>query len=104
MGHKNWNLLAIHVRTNHIHVVVQAEQNPESVMIHFKAYATRALNAHDGHQTRRKIWARHGSTKYLWEAEDVRSVVRYVVEEQGLPMAVWINPNPNPIMPFPPVT
>src|SRR5580704_7660823 len=30
--HRNWDLLAAHVRTNHVHVVVGAEVPPEKVM------------------------------------------------------------------------
>ena len=41
--HRGWNLLAAHVRTNHVHVVVEAEVQPERVMVEFKSYASRAL-------------------------------------------------------------
>jgi REP element-mobilizing transposase RayT len=44
--YRNWNLLAAHVRTNHVHVVVVvgAAEKPESVMNTLKAYASRKLN------------------------------------------------------------
>jgi len=42
--HRNWGLLAAHVRTNHVHVVVEAEVGPEMVMNAFKSYASRSLN------------------------------------------------------------
>jgi len=88
--HRGWTLLAAHVRTNHIHVVVEAEVRPEKVMNDFKSYASRGLNrlASDGPDRRR--WARHGSTRWLWKDQDVRDAIRYVVEEQGEPMAVYI--------------
>lgn len=35
-------MLAAHVRTNHVHVVVDAGIDPERVMRDFKAYAARA--------------------------------------------------------------
>jgi REP element-mobilizing transposase RayT len=98
MSHRNWNLLAVHVRSNHVHLVLQAGASPEKLLSYFKAYASRALNHRYG--TRARRWSRHGSTRYLWSAADVRSAVRYVVDEQGLPMAVWVNPEPNPISPF----
>ena len=41
-------LLAAHVRTNHVNVVVEAEVPPEKVMNDFKAYASRSLNRFDG--------------------------------------------------------
>jgi hypothetical protein len=34
-------------------------------------------------------WARHGSTRWLWKDEDVRQALRYVIEEQGEPMALF---------------
>jgi hypothetical protein len=42
--HRGWMLLAAHVRTNHVHAVVEAEVQPERVMSDFKVYASRALN------------------------------------------------------------
>lgn len=88
--HRCWNLLAPHVRTNHVHVVVDAEGPPEKVMNDFKSYASRGLNRllHDG--AARNRWARHGSTRWLWKDQDVWEAIRYVVEEQGEPMAVYV--------------
>ena len=43
-GQRGWSLLAAHVRSNHVHTVVQAEVPPERVMNDFKAYASRRLN------------------------------------------------------------
>ncbi len=42
--HRGWTLFAAHVRTNHVHVVVEAEVRPEKVMNDFKSYASRGLN------------------------------------------------------------
>ena len=52
-------------------------------MLTFKAYASRKLGAG------RKRWTRHGSTRYLWTDEDVKAAIRYVVEGQGEPMAMY---------------
>jgi len=41
---RNWDLLAAHVRTNHVHVVVQADKKPEYVLNALKYYASRFLN------------------------------------------------------------
>ena len=41
--YRGWQLYAINVRTNHVHVVVSADETPERVMKDFKAYATRRL-------------------------------------------------------------
>ena len=59
------NLLVAHVRTNHVHVVVEAEVQPERVMVEFKSYASRALNSLGLDGPDRRRWARHGSTRWL---------------------------------------
>ena len=85
--HRKWLLLAAHVRTNHVHAVVDAGVQPERVMNDFKAYASRELNRLES--STRKRWARQGSTRWLREGEDVRGAIQYVVERQGEPMAVF---------------
>jgi REP element-mobilizing transposase RayT len=85
--HRGWILLAAHVRTNHVHAIVDAGIAPERVMRDFKAYASRALK-------HPKAWTRHGSTRYLWERDQVAHAMRYVVEGQGDPMAVFVDTAP----------
>jgi REP element-mobilizing transposase RayT len=93
-AHRGWNLLAAHVRSNHVHVILEAEVSPEKVMNDFKAYASRALNRLEGEEGGRRRWARHRSTRWLWKDEDVREAIRYVVEEQGKPMAIFLSDVP----------
>ena len=98
--HRSWRLLAAHVRSNHVHMVVAAEQAPEGILTEVKAYATRALRGHGFGDESRKRWARHGSTRYLWEPKHVAAAVEYVVHEQGEPMAVWYEePGVSPPLP-----
>jgi len=85
---QNWMLLAAHVRSNHVHMVVDAEVSPERVMNDIKAYASRRLNEVRLDGPDRKRWARHGSTRWLWNREHVSAAIHYVVEEQGDAMAV----------------
>ena len=87
---RGWSLLAAQVRTNHVHVVVEAGVRPEIVMNAFKSYASRGLNRLGRDGSDRKRWARHGSTRWLWKDQDVQDAIRYVVEEQGEPMAVFV--------------
>ena len=89
-SHRSWGLLAAHVRTNHVHAVVEADERPEKVMSDFKSYASRGLNNLRRDGSDRKRWARHGSTRWLWKDKDVREAIRYVVESQGEPMAVFV--------------
>ena len=88
--HRGWTLIAAHVRTNHAHVVIEAAARPERIMNDFKSYASRRLNAVEHGPTDRRRWARHGSTRWLWNDQAVREAIRYVVEKQGEPMAVFV--------------
>ena len=82
-----WLIFAVQVRIRHVHVVVQATgEAPEEVMRRFKAYASRQLNL----RGRKRWWSRHGNTKYLWNLIAVEAATRYVVEEQGEPMALYV--------------
>jgi hypothetical protein len=87
--YKNWRLLAAQVRSNHMHVIVDADVSPELVMNAFKAYASRALDIAYPREKGRIRWARHGSTRHLWSAEGVEAAMRYVLEKQGEPMACY---------------
>src|SRR5689334_9482829 len=86
--HRQWPLLAVHVRTKHVHVVVQACADGDKVMNDFKAYASRHLNEAGFESRDRKRWTRHGSTRRLWTEAAVEAAIHYVVHEQGEPMAV----------------
>jgi REP element-mobilizing transposase RayT len=92
--HRGWMLVAAHVRTNHIHVVITGNCKPEGILIAMKAYSSRALNRCELDSTERRRWARHGSTRYLWTGDAVQAAIRYVVHEQGEPMGVFETPAP----------
>ena len=83
-------LLAAHVRSNHVHAIVEAETLPERIMNEFKSYASRELNRLTSDGPEGKRWARHGSTRWLWKDEDVRQALPCVIDEQGEPMALFI--------------
>lgn len=87
--HRGWYLLAAHVRSTHVHSVMEAEAEPERVMNDFKAYSSRRLNRMKLDAPDRKRWARHGSTRWLWKPENVAAAMQYVVAEQGDPMSVF---------------
>ena len=89
---RGWSLLAAHVRTNHVHAVVDGEATPEKMMHSFKSYASRALNDMAIDARDRKRWARHGSTRWVRERDSITAAVRYVVYEQGASMAVYERP------------
>lgn len=71
----------MHVGSVHIHVVICAGEPPEKVMNSMKAICTRRLKE-AGLAGERKVWARHGSTRYLWKEKDARDACIYVQEMQ----------------------
>jgi REP element-mobilizing transposase RayT len=78
-----------HVRSNHVHTVVEAEKPPERVMGDFKAYASRRLNRMRLDEPKRRRWAHHGSTRWLWKPQHVSAAMHYVVVEQGEAMKLF---------------
>lgn len=81
--HRRWDIHALNVRTNHVHVVVEApETAPESVMNDFKAWATRRLREAGLVDENAKLWTRHGSTRHLFDAEALMSAIDYVKNRQ----------------------
>jgi len=91
--YRQWVLLAAHIRSNHVHIVIHAMFAPEQIMNTIKSYASRHLNEAKLDGMRVNRWTRHGSTRYLWKATEVEATIQYVVHEQGLPMAVFENKN-----------
>ena len=87
--YRGWCLLAAHVRTTNVHTVVEAEVPPERVMGDFKAYASRYLNRMRLDGSDRKLWTRHGSTRWLWKPQHISAAIQYVVAEQGEAMVVF---------------
>ncbi|MEO7659790.1 MAG: transposase [Pyrinomonadaceae bacterium] len=80
---RGYELMAINVRTNHVHVVVTAYVKPEKVINAFKANATRELRATglvDGSQ---QVWSRGGSRRYLWKQSHLSGAIDYVLFGQG---------------------
>ena len=86
--YRGWTLFAAHVRTVHVHAVVQAAVPPEKVLKDWKRYASRKLNEAGLGTPDRKRWTRHGSTRYLWKEEELTLAVHYVLHEQGEAMEV----------------
>lgn len=82
--YRDWTLHAINVRTNHVHIVVSADQTPERVMIDFKSWCTRRLVEAGLVRKGIRIWTRHGSTRYIWNENQLQNAGRYVVEDQGV--------------------
>jgi REP element-mobilizing transposase RayT len=87
--HRGWKLWAVHVRTNHVHIVVTAVEAPEKVMADFKAWASRRLREAFGEPADRDRWTQHGSTRWVDTEDSLGAAITYVVEEQGEAMACF---------------
>jgi REP element-mobilizing transposase RayT len=83
--HRTWTLLAAHVRSNHVHIVVGADETAERVMNTFKIYASRALNAAGLDSADRNRWSRHGSTRHLYTKDSITAAMHYVWPSSASP-------------------
>jgi REP element-mobilizing transposase RayT len=86
---RGWRLHAINARTNHIHVVVTANRDPDEVMNQFKAWSSRKLSDASGRtqavakKAGRRHWFTEGGDKALIESEDyLEHAIQYVLEQQ----------------------
>jgi len=55
---RGYELLAINIRSNHLHAVVSANATPEKIANEFKAYATRRLREAELVTKDKTVWAR----------------------------------------------
>jgi hypothetical protein len=62
---RGWRLIAMHIRSNHVHLVVQGASTPERMLNDFKSYASRRISKQLNESRKLKRWTRHGSTRYL---------------------------------------
>lgn len=84
--HRGWDLHAVAVRTNHVHVLVTATDKPEKVLSSLKGWCTRRIREANLIEPDLKLWSHHGSTVYLWDDEQMQRAWLYVVEGQGAPL------------------
>lgn len=82
-NYKGWNLHALKVLCDHVHVVVNALSRPEPVMTCLKAWSTRRLRESGLIAKDARVWSRHGSTRYLWTCEAIEDASVYTLEAQG---------------------
>ncbi|MBK7725394.1 MAG: hypothetical protein IPI33_09205 [Dehalococcoidia bacterium] len=85
-GLRQWDLLALNVRSNHVHVVVGAESPEEKVLADLKAWATRALRDAGLADQSADVWSHHGSTRVLTTRFGGRQEPWCTLLEQGPPL------------------
>lgn len=83
-AHRGWTLLAINVRTNHVHVVVSpGTLRPDGALRDFKSYSTKALRSQGLWLFDHGPWVEGGSRRYLWRGSNVAAACDYVKYGQG---------------------
>jgi len=93
-----WTLYTVNCRSNHVHVVVAANRDPDEIREQFKAWCTRRLKAMEhkhqrssspnlanGKKIRENWWAERGSGLYINDEEGLESVIHYVRDVQDGP-------------------
>ncbi|MCZ7608150.1 MAG: transposase [Planctomycetota bacterium] len=80
---KNWPLLALNVRSNHVHVVIKAVENSSKMLNAIKARATRMLREAGAFDADRPIWTERGNQGRLLTEKAVNDAINYVLNEQG---------------------
>src|SRR6185369_12124507 len=80
---RKWQLWTVNVRTNHVHTVVWCKKKPESIVSTLKANATRAMRGAGVWTSELSPWSFGGSTKYLWDEQELANAIVYVQCEQG---------------------
>lgn len=80
---RGYEMLAVNIRTNHLHAVVSANIKPDKIVNDFKAYATRKLREAKLVEKDKIIWVRGKSCRYLWKLKHVEIAVEYVLFGQG---------------------
>ncbi len=89
--HYHWHLIAAHVRSNHIHFLLNAEKDPDFIAIKVKAFATRFLKKSHPEIPIQKYWTRGQSTRYVWKKSMVYVAADYIIERQGEKMAYYFD-------------
>lgn len=80
--YRRWQLHAVNVRTNHVHVVCTGALSPERMMGEFKSWATRSLRQRQELGQNQRVWTTHGSTRWLDSEMSIASTVHYVTHRQ----------------------
>jgi REP element-mobilizing transposase RayT len=90
-----WHLFATNCRSNHLHVIVNANRDPDEVRKQFKAWCTRKLKELERERTalappgpeeiRTQWWAERGSKRFLNDEESLEAAIRYVRDGQDPP-------------------
>jgi len=83
----NWDLLAVNVRTNHVHSLLSSgTTQPERVLNALKANSTRQLRQDGNWSSSHSPWVSGGSKRYVWTDVGIERAKDYVINGQGGPI------------------
>ncbi len=80
---RGWEIHAVSVRTNHVHIAVTAAAEPKKVRDQFKANATRVLRQSSTPVSNKKVWTRGGDIEVIDTTDELARVVEYILDAQG---------------------
>jgi REP element-mobilizing transposase RayT len=87
--HRGWRLHAVNCRSNHVHIVVSADEiSPKKIRAALKAWATRRLKDQFD-AARENWWAERGCSRFLYNDENLGAAIAYVSEGQDRLRDVW---------------
>lgn len=89
--YRGWQLLAVAIMTDHVHIVVGVLGDPDPDTLHrdFKSYASRRLNQQWGKPPSETWWTKGGSKRKLKDLEAIREKIAYV-RSQPNPLVIWV--------------
>ena len=83
---RDWPLIALSVRTNHVHAVIAAAAASGKILNDLKAYSTRKPRERKAWLFDHSPWVDKGSRRNLWTEAHVAAAVNYVLNGQGGPL------------------
>jgi REP element-mobilizing transposase RayT len=88
---RGWTLHAVNCRSNHVHIVVSANQHPKRVRSQIKAWCTQRLKALEKQRypglldIRENWWAERGSQRWIFNDVGLEGATLYVRDGQDGP-------------------
>ena len=79
---REWPVVALAVRTNHVHLVRGTDEEPSRVLNALKSRTTRVLRERELVAQDALVWARGGSKRILWDDDALEATIRYVLYGQ----------------------
>ena len=89
--HRGWELLAVAVMFNHVHLVVGVADDPKpsKILGDFKSWGTRKLTTCFGAPTSETWWTERGSKRKLPNPAAIQAAYEYVLYGQFEPLVTW---------------